>query len=587
MASICDKLQSLKRGGKSASNPLFFGLIYYLSAVFMFVVANPCIGLLYAIVQSVLYALSDAALLTLPYIFLPRRWRWVVIIPGFLVSCTLVINSWYFPYFDDVMPPRNFLMASAIDHTLIKCSLAVISLRNLFIIVPMIFSIIVYIAYHRDISKEPIRWRQKATLSTILALLFIIGPLKCFAAVYISIPATERTLSAAWERYTTIDTKITSHLIRHGYICGYLSHTYRSISMEIKLSPKEIETIAQAGHRPLSTIATPIKEELRKNRDKNLIFILVESLSSSSLDRSIGNRPITPCLDSLIAAPDAVVFTSLYSQTGPGNSSDGQFIYNAGILPLYDIPFVSVAASNNYPSLVREIKPKKAIEIIGESGAIWKHKDTNRAYGFDSLIDHTMFINGKIAPDYIVDSLILANTRKILPTLPHPFYARITTVGMHAPFDARITPRIFPGDIPAGMGEQEYLHHVHTAIFDAQLCSFIKWLKNIGLYDNSVIVITGDHTPHKITGKKFEKLPVPLIILNSGITAKSDIAAGQIDLYPTVLDVMGRLDSASWRGLGNSLLRPRAIPRDPLHPDSAMAALSRKIILGAPWGRVE
>ena len=553
----------------------------------MFVVAHPCIGLLYKIFPSLISALSDAALLTLPYIFLPRRWRWLVIIPGVVVSCTLVVNSWYLPYFWDVMPPRNFLMVSTIDHTLVKCSLAVISLRDPFIVLPMIFCTVVYIIYRRDISKNPIRWRRKVILSTILTLLFIIGPAKGFAATYKSIPTSERTLTAAWKRYTAIGAQIINHLERHGYICGYLSYTYMSFALDIELSKKDIETITRAGHRPLPPMRTSIKEKLRENRDKNLIFILVESLSSSSLDRRIGNRRITPYLDSLIAAPDAVVFKSIYSQIGPGNSSDGQFIYNTGILPLYDIPFVSVAPLNSYPSLVRELKPKKAIEIIGESRTIWYHKDTNRAYGFNSLVDRAMSINNKVVPAHQGDSVILVHARQELATLPRPFYAMVTTLGMHGPYNAGETPSIFPGGIPAGMGEQEYLHHVHTAIFDTQLRDFLKWLKDTGLYDNSVIVITGDHTPHKIIGEKFEKLPVPLIILNSGITAKSDVAAGQIDFYPTILDVMGRLDSASWRGLGNSLLRPRAIPRDPLHPDSAMVALSRKIILGAPWGKVE
>ena len=550
----------------------------------MFMDAHPCIGLEYNNLPSFISALSDAALLTIPYVFLPRRWRWVVIIPGVIVACTLLVNSWYYPYFGDVMPPRNFLMASTIDHTLIKCSLAVISLRDPFIILPMIFCTVVYIIYRRDISKNPISWRRKAILSTILILLFIIGPAKGFAAIYQSIPASERTLSETWRQYTRPGNSISHHIERHGYICGYMSHI--SINKSIELSRKDMREIAESGCRPPAPIRISVAKRLQKNRNKNLLFIVVESLSSYSLNRRIGHSYITPCLDSLISAPDAVVFTSLYSQVGPGNSSDGQFIYNTGILPLYDMPLVSVSSTNHFPSLAREIKPKRAMEIIGEPKTTWFHINTNRAYGFDSIIDRTMCINEEVAPDHLVDSVILSRVRQELPRLPQPFYVMATTIGMHSPFISENTPRIFPGDIPSGMEEQEYLHHVHTAIFDAQLREFIKWMKATGLYDNSIIVITGDHTPHRI-GKKFEKIPLPLIILNSGITAKSDVAAGQIDFYPTILDVMGRLDSASWRGLGNSLLRPRAILRDPLHPDSAMVALSRKIILGAPWGKVE
>lgn len=191
--------------------------------------------------------------------------------------------------------------------------------------------------------------------------------------------------------------------------------------------------------------------------------------------------------------------------------------------------------------------------------------------------------DGKTVPSAMRDSMILARARAELPRLQRPFYALVITLGMHGPYAPDDSPRLFHGAAPAGMGAQEYSHHEHTAVFDSQLASFLEWLHSAGLYDNSLIVITGDHTPHRMVGEDFATRPVPLIILNSGIGVKSSLPAGQIDIYPTILDLMGRLENASWRGLGNSLLRQRAIPSDPLRPDSALTALSRKIILGNPF----
>ena len=182
------------------------------------------------------------------------------------------------------------------------------------------------------------------------------------------------------------------------------------------------------------------------------------------------------------------------------------------------------------------------------------------------------------------DSMILERARQVLPRLRKPFYAMVITLGMHGPYKPDDSPGLFRGKAPQGMGQQEYSHHEYTALFDSELKSFLEWLHANGLYDSSLIVITGDHTPHKMIGEAFADRPVPLLILNSGLELKSDLPAGQLDLYPTVLDITGRLGSASWRGLGRSLLRAGAPLADPAAgANTASIALSRKIILGNPW----
>lgn len=545
------------------------------------------LGLEYGAVSSLISALSEASLLTLPYIFLPRRWRWTITIPGFIVAASLLVNAWYYPYFGDIMPPGNFLMASTIDNTLVECSIAAMRWTDLLIALPMPAVLVYYIWRRRQISQGSPSTRLRLAVTTLLTCLFICGPLKGFATVYSQLPANEHTPANAWKAYTMPGTAIFTHTVRHGYIGGYI--TYGSINKEIELTEADRQEIILAGKRtpapPLDELAQPLRGATEANRGKNLIFILVESLSTSSLDRTLGGRRVTPCLDSLVASPDVIAFTSVYSQVGPGKSSDGQFIYNTGILPLYDMPLVSVAARHPFPALAKELRPAESVEIIGESRALWFHDDTNRSYGFTRLIDRAVQTSdGKTAPSAIRDSMILARARAELPRLRRPFYALVITLGMHGPYSPDDSPRLFHGAAPAGMGTQEYSHHEHTAVLDSQLASFLEWLHAAGLYDNSLIVITGDHTPHRMVGEDFATRPVPLIILNSGIGVKSSLPAGQIDIYPTILDLMGRLENASWRGLGNSLLRHRAIPSDPLRPDSALTSLSRKIILGNPFG---
>lgn len=95
-----------------------------------------------------------------------------------------------------------------------------------------------------------------------------------------------------------------------------------------------------------------------------------------------------------------------------------------------------------------------------------------------------------------------------------------------------------------------------TRRFDDELREFIGFLKEKGLYDTSVIAIVGDHNPHVMVDSDYT--PVPFLVLNSGVTFTSSVVAGQIDVYPTLLDVMGLLGGKTvWPGVGHSLLRKR------------------------------
>lgn len=94
---------------------------------------------------------------------------------------------------------------------------------------------------------------------------------------------------------------------------------------------------------------------------------------------------------------------------------------------------------------------------------------------------------------------------------------------------------------------------------DKCIGDFIDKLKDTGLYDNSVVVITGDHEAmpyNRYEGRK-ELLAmdcrVPFIILNSPLSSShTDKVIGQVDIYPSLLNMMGCYDY-SFKGLGESV----------------------------------
>ena len=269
------------------------------------------------------------------------------------------------------------------------------------------------------------------------------------------------------------------------------------------------------------------------NSEKNLILIIVESLNSAVVGYCVDGRPITPVLNEICRSCNSVVALDMVSQVGCGRSSDGQLMYNTGLLPMRDEVTALRYADNEYPSLADALNKSVSVEVIGENAGMWNHRATNLAFGYDALVDGCA---GDVRDSY--DGEIFQRALSLMKELPQPFFAQITTLGMHDPYD----------------GPDGYLHAVSR--FDESLGEFLTALKSAGLYDNSVIAIVSDHNGDiSLPGSVRRDDAIMLAILNSGIDAKIECEVAQIDVYPTILDVMGVSGIYHWPGMGRSLLR--------------------------------
>ena len=81
-------------------------------------------------------------------------------------------------------------------------------------------------------------------------------------------------------------------------------------------------------------------------------------------------------------------------------------------------------------------------------------------------------------------------------------------------------------------------------------------LKSVDLYDKSVIIITADHHQHYVGFGSEISSNLPLYIIGGNIDNKTSWhgLCQQIDVYPTILDILGL--HPTWCGLGYSLLSP-------------------------------
>ena len=122
-------------------------------------------------------------------------------------------------------------------------------------------------------------------------------------------------------------------------------------------------------------------------------------------------------------------------------------------------------------------------------------------------------------------------------------YMQLITYSGHAPFilPKQLREVSFSSGIPEKMGD-----YMTTARYtDKAIGKFVEYLKTLPQYKETLIVITGDH----------DKPFTPFIVVNSPVSMRYDKVMGQIDMYPTLLNLL-QLDDYYWTGLGESILTP-------------------------------
>lgn len=160
--------------------------------------------------------------------------------------------------------------------------------------------------------------------------------------------------------------------------------------------------------------------------------------------------------------------------------------------------------------------------------------------------------------EYILcDSVLFDKSLPILRTIKQPFYAELVTISMHQPYTETILRNDFKQHKFNTENAQYYC--VVTHYTDRLIGKFIEALKREGLYENSIIIITGDHDDcgfNQYEGHSTCSLKdryIPFIILNSHRETKNENKTiGQVDLYPSLLSLMN-IDDYPWQGLGENI----------------------------------
>lgn len=307
----------------------------------------------------------------------------------------------------------------------------------------------------------------------------------------------------------------------------------------------------------------------------NCIIILAESFESWVLERTIEGQEITPNLNALIKEATTIYAPNVLTQVKGGRSIDAQLMINSGLLPINSGAYSIKYPDSYYPSLPKAFKQfhsgARAYSLTVDKPMVWNQCVINPAMGYDSIISKKCFIQEEPVGSrkQVGDRAFLRQCAdKILhgevwSDAGHTLLQCVTYSG-HNPFilPEKLKEVSFSREVPERINDYATMAN-YT---DRAVGAFISYLRSNKNFDNTLIIFTGDHEGlaaerssicNTDLGRKIvsDKCFTPLIILNAPAGMRYNKVMGQIDIYPTILDLLG-LHEYEWKGLGSSILDP-------------------------------
>ena len=506
-------------------------------------------------------SMVDALLLLLPYWLLPAKLRiYYVSIIVFLFSFWVLSQLWYYRTYDDLMPFSSFLLFDNISPLLLNSIKASMKLTDILFILPPFFLFILYWFLFVDtIKKTPVN-SKKRVIYTISILLFAILIHLMNAYVFYS-KMQNRTTCHLGIRYVNTVNYI-SYFDFNGFVpfCihSFINTILEKRSLNIK-EKEEIESFLSKYMLKYTDNQYAVKEK------QNLIVIIVESLNSWLINFKLDSIEVTPHLNQLCQENNSILALHIQPQVKSGRSSDAHFMYNTGLLPINNGAVAVRFGEAEYPSLAKALKGYKSLSMVCDDAKYWNQETAFKSYGFTQLYDSRSMMN---TSGNINDHILLEKAANQIKHVDFPFYAQLVTISMHYPYNTLEIPstnisksKLYTKDI------RNFLEKAHFC--DNAIGKFIQELKETGIYEKSLIAIISDHNEidkNQIENRK-ETLPedkeIAMIILNGSQKLNYTSKMEQIDIYPTLLDLMGA-NNYPWKGLGHSIFRKDSILLLPL-----------------------
>lgn len=355
--------------------------------------------------------------------------------------------------------------------------------------------------------------------------------------------------------------KLLTNMYNKAYIAKSLSDlNYHAVDIYNFSSNFIVKSIPLNAHEKSTVYAYIDKNKSEqdalfgKYKGKNLIMIQVEALQGFTINSKVNGKEVTPNLNNFIKG--SLYFPNIYYQIASGGTSDAEFMTNNSLYPASSGAAYFLYSGNTYNSLAKRLESTgyETSVLHGFRENFWNRQVMYKAESFQNFYGEKSFNINEIVGLGLSDKSFFSQSIEKMKTFKKPYYSFLITLSSHYPFDDTKNY----GDFDTGKYENtfmgNYLKAAHYA--DAQLGSFLDDLNKEGLLKDSIVVIYGDHNAiqsnnsdnlckflnlesNELNFNMQQKIPLIIHLPNSEVAGTNTIIGGQMDVMPTLLNLLG------------------------------------------------
>lgn len=530
----------------------------------------------YFIYAALMNFVTLAAIYFLIFYLFPKRYLSVFWGLHLFITGLIFVNTVYFSHFFTLIPAGSVFQVGQLGGV----SESIWALIRPLYFLYFVDTVLLRIWMHKRKKRRVGIYGVPVYRNGVCALVFVLLSMSMIGATHFMAHSTEGNLRPA----------------NLGMINYHLYDLFRLAQPAPAVDPDLAEEVVSA-----------IEEEEAERRyeglleGKNIIVILAESLQTFPMEHQLAGQDITPVLNELISK-ETFYFSNFYEQVGWGNTSDSEFVVHNGFYPSTTTYSYQAYEGNDFYTLPIHLKKQGYSTMVfhGNDPDFWGRREAYPDQGIDTFYSAEEYEMNEIIGLGLSDYELFKQSIPWLHETPEPFYGFYITVSCHHPF---ILPEEYQWlDMPEEYEDTylgNYLQSVHY--MDRQIGYFLNVLKDEGFYDDSAIIIYGDHQGVDMRNieieeqvSRFMKKPyeedemfrVPLLIHvpGSDVNEEVTIAGGQIDFFPTIANLVGE-PLAPDAVLGQDLLNiKKGFVAKQVHVSAGSFIDNEKIFIMSPEG---
>ena len=499
---------------------------------------------------------SAMLFLGIAFLFKGKRKYTALVVVYALMSILLYSNAVYYRFFSD------FITLPTITQTQNFGDLggSVLSLLKPFDFLFFVdVFVLFYLRFSKKIQKETSRFGFKKSF-VIIAFGLVIS------MINLGLAESDRPqlLSRGFDR-----NYIVKYLGMYNYSIYDSVETMKASSQRALADSNDITEVVNYTS---SNYAEPNAQYFGAAEGMNVIYLHLESMQNFLIDYKLNGEEVTPFLNSLAKDSNTLYFDNFFHQTAQGKTSDAEFMLENSMYGLPQGSAYITKAQNTYqaaPGILKDYGYTSAV-FHGNNGSFWNRDVIYKSFGYDHFFDASYYDTSSkedMAEYGLLDKPFFEQSESLLSSLPQPFYTKFITVANHYPYKMNQDLTTIS---KAETGDASVDNYFQTARYaDEAIEQFFNYLKESGLYDNTMVVLYGDHygisdnhneAMEQIIGTEITPVEnanlqrMPLFIHVPGMEGGvNHTYGGQIDLLPTVLHLLG-VETQNFIQFGSDLL---------------------------------